>query len=361
MRCVKGFVLAGLCVAASLFGAGRARAESTTPIADGSRYVCVHLDSGGTALGVLQNGSIARGDFTQEMRRLRRNIRQYKRKLRTGAIRTKQLAAAQVRYEQWDALLTGMAACQSAAPAAPAIRACSAFEQQTAGLYERIINGTSCDEGKSSVVMVQSRNVYGQPLLNCSGTVITPQVVLTAAHCFNRRSTGEPAVSATVVVDGVTVRSNTVHVHPGFNYDAARMEHNDLAIVILARPLAAPVMPLLQQNDFIIGEQAAIAGYGLTEKQSIGGLRAAFMPLSAVTEEGLTLFYRGSGGNSCLGDSGGPLAVRRNGTWVLAGVTSNGENESCGNDGRNDVSNWANVTSPSNREFIAKYAPSAVW
>jgi secreted trypsin-like serine protease len=78
--------------------------------------------------------------------------------------------------------------------------------------------------------------------------------------------------------------------------------------------------------------------------------------VSAVTELLIEARYDGTtGSNSCNGDSGGPLFVKRGEQWYLAGDTSNGDAAKCGVTEGSDISRWANINAPSNRAFILQY------
>ena len=72
------------------------------------------------------------------------------------------------------AVIAALAGCQPALPAVPAYR------------EVEIVNGTR-ELGEDAVVYVAG--VIGA----CTGTLITPRVVLTAKHCVQSRGSAEPA------------------------------------------------------------------------------------------------------------------------------------------------------------------------
>ena len=52
------------------------------------------------------------------------------------------------------------------------------------GLSTAIVNGVDCSTTSAAVVLVNLRDADGLPSGACSGTVIAPRAVLTAAHCL---------------------------------------------------------------------------------------------------------------------------------------------------------------------------------
>lgn len=77
------------------------------------------------------------------------------------------------------------------------------------------------------------------------------------------------------------------------------------------------------------GSLLFIAGFGLTERYTMGELRAIEATLLEVEAERLTV--QGLGGGACVGDSGGPLFAF-DGTYQLMGVLSTGSASCWGKD-----------------------------
>ena len=83
------------------------------------------------------------------------------------------------------ALLVSLVACTKGGDddddddsSGPRTNACSVL-----GLNARIINGTECSTSNSPVVELEMVDTFGQVAL-CSGTMITKDDVLFAAHCL---------------------------------------------------------------------------------------------------------------------------------------------------------------------------------
>jgi hypothetical protein len=180
----------------------------------------------------------------------------------------------------------------------------------------------------------------------CSGTLVAPTVVVTAAHCsltppppeFFPDGTPFPqdaqAVMKTYIVrqgDDAIVppgtpppfpymqRAATIHVQPGFTFGGNGLpgfSNNDLAVLTLSGPLAGPYpqLPDLGVTDAIHPkQQLEVVGYGVSEMHGNTPIRASFdgqrrrdtarlLGGRAVADDLLHF-----NGGACLGDSGGPL------------------------------------------------------
>jgi S1-C subfamily serine protease len=154
----------------------------------------------------------------------------------------------------------------------------------------------------------------------CSGVLIGPDVVLTAAHCLtdraaywivaNDRAFRQRRVNAIgVVVHPAFVAGTTPRTQPGV----------DLALLKLERPLGPDFQPLSPSGAGIgTGDLLTIAGYGVvgegqkgsarvlrqTSLVSLGPLQVANRVLVAVDPERMA---GRTGAGACRGDSGGPI------------------------------------------------------
>jgi hypothetical protein len=161
---------------------------------------------------------------------------------------------------------------------------------------------------------------------SCTGTLVGPNVVITAEHCL-RDPRGRP-VEVREVRIGTTARSTeryrvkSRHPHP----------HADLAVLILEDAVPSSVAvpcPIAEKKDVDDAQWARAAGFGLTE-QNLRGTKmmvdlafAAKQPNAQLGNRVNEFVLVGRGGkDTCEGDSGGPVLVQVGQQWRLAGVTS---------------------------------------
>ncbi|HXR61243.1 MAG TPA: serine protease [Solirubrobacterales bacterium] len=204
-----------------------------------------------------------------------------------------------------------------------------------------------------SLAFIQARE--GKQAFACTGTVVAPRVVLTAAHCVESVERGILTDAGSyALATGVTkpseataediFRVTEAHVFPGFDPGALR---GDAGILVLDRPTTAPPLALAGPADGALyagGATVQLAGWGLTranaEDQPEGLRSTAMVVESAIDCKRRTRSYypdfspaaqtcaldlpkRKSGG--CFGDSGGPaIGMRPDGTPVEVGVISTG-------------------------------------
>jgi len=182
----------------------------------------------------------------------------------------------------------------------------------------------------------------------CSGTLIAPDVFLTAAHCTETaQSLGIPQDEAWVTFDAVFDEDSTMHrgtysLNPNYGHDMH--DRQDVAVVILDEPIydivPAELPPQgylsdMKENKELKDQQLVTVGYGLVRndktkswKSIIGGWPIANYSQRRFVEQTylalapywLTLSKNpatGSGGG-CYGDSGGPHFLLSNSNMVVS-------------------------------------------
>ena len=178
--------------------------------------------------------------------------------------------------------------------------------------------------------------------IGCTGTLIAPDVFLSAAHCTPDPEWLEqfPGVEFRgVTFDNVydpgtsRVYPGTPHIHPGWpgtsSVQGVGPDFHDIAVVVLdeevagIQPASLPSAGLLDQlaNDGELKDQRfTVVGYGTTEERThepgsgtpvfdgFGTRRYAVSSFSALNKTVLRLAQNPSTGDggTCFGDSGGP-------------------------------------------------------
>jgi MYXO-CTERM domain-containing protein len=170
----------------------------------------------------------------------------------------------------------------------------------------------------------------------CTGTLIAPTVVLTAAHCIDSNLGGDALVGFTLAHDTrsaaptMTATLSSVQ-HESFDVfsqpDPGLTQWFDIGLVILAEPVTevAPIkMPRPDDAPNLLADaDLSIVGYGRTSNQTqeTGVMHDATTKLVSLNQWELQVAGGGGQPQNCHGDSGGPALAELGGTRVV-GVVS---------------------------------------
>lgn len=190
-------------------------------------------------------------------------------------------------------------------------------------------------------------DVDGSPAWSCSGTLLSPTVLLTAGHCTFGADGGrvwfEPDATGTDFPfgDGTSIEFAEVHTHP--EYDEAAFAAHDLGVVVLSEPVDSPrygqladvgTLDALSTRRGRQDQLFTVVGYGLQsvvpqEQADLvrhrGTVRLIDTRGTAGIPAGTSAMFssnagRPAAGGMCFGDSGGPVFVE--GTDIVVAVVS---------------------------------------
>jgi secreted trypsin-like serine protease len=215
--------------------------------------------------------------------------------------------------------------------------AASAADDETA--QASVVGGQKATAGSfpwmAFVVDFEDKGAY-----TCTGTVLAPRVILTAAHCVLDEESGALRdASKYQVVTGVVDWTDPARQvstvsrlipYPKFAAGTTRDYFGDVAVLALTTPTSAPAIPIAKRPRFVrLGARARIAGWGMTSIDQTAPTESLMWARTVVEGERCEGFwgrvcvadFPKFASGVCFGDSGGPLLAHdRKRGWIEFGI-----------------------------------------
>jgi V8-like Glu-specific endopeptidase len=218
-------------------------------------------------------------------------------------------------------------------------RRCAACGPDAVSTATAITDGGPDGNGHPEVGALLAAQAYSDGTWeSCTGTLISPTVFLTAAHC---EGADRVAVTFDSSYDSKTGTTYWGKWHADPLYGHAQNDPHDIAVVVLDTPvgIAAARLPKLGSLDGLrVGDGITAVGYG-AQSVTMGKGGATFHyadiryvatgSVNALTKSWIRASMNPSTGDggTCYGDSGGPnfLGAGPTETNIIAGTTITGD------------------------------------
>lgn len=186
-----------------------------------------------------------------------------------------------------------------------------------------------------TVVLLNTQNPSSHS--RCTGTLISNNVVLTAAHCIPEKNTDLWIVTSKyefALLERHAVTKIIKHdLYKTFDRPRENQPNYDLALVQFAGKLPENYTPSKWVTNFHTAETRfwlAVAGYGETKAFAGDSGELRLSRISVYDFNSQNHYFKADQGNGfgiCKGDSGGPVFIQLNDNYLILGVVSGVENK----------------------------------
>jgi len=237
------------------------------------------------------------------------------------------LEVAMIRHSMWLLVGVGMVGCQGST------------DMDHTVAQQAIVGGTKTS-GDPGVVLVIAAKPNSQSQSLCTGEIISPHVVLTAAHCVDPSVVGRG--NTFTIFLGSDLNSRT-DANNGANFVEVKETHfdadfstnnleggHDVGIVITKTAMTATPLPINRDplDKSMLKQPLRLVGFGVTSGTDANGATAGTKRTTTTTLayfDTIFVAFNDPRHITCEGDSGGPALLTINGVETIVGITSFGD------------------------------------